>query len=172
MEKVVQVITVVVVIALIGLISVWTQQPVLVPSLGAAMFIQAFEHKQRSASTYRILVGQLTGVAGAFVGIYLAFAWATPSFMDHHALVYARVLAVCIAVFATAILQLVFKTTSPPGAATALIVALGAETPDWAGTLRLIAGIILVTTLGEIGRRLILAASSFSKVSSKIPSNM
>ena len=159
MEKIVQVITVVMVMALIGLISVWARQPVLVPSLGAALFIQAFEHKERGSSAYSILVGQLTGAAGAFVGVYLAFASSTPSFMDHHALVYARVLAVCIAVMVTAILQMAFRVTSPPGAATALIVALGAETPDWAGALRLIAGIILVTALGETGRRLILAAS-------------
>ena len=49
-----------------------------------------------------------------------------------------------------------FKALNPAGAATVLVVVLGAETATWAGAGRLIFGIFMVTLLGEVARWLML----------------
>lgn len=56
----------------------------------------------------------------------------------------------------TSVLQRILRATSAAGGATALIVALGAETATADGAARLAAGILLVTLLGEAARWLVL----------------
>jgi hypothetical protein len=165
MQKILPVAVATIAMVVIALVAVWTQEGLLVPSLGSAVFIQAFSPTQPSATPYSIGVGQVLGVVGAFVGVYISMsAWA-PEFTAGHALVYGRVLAVLIAVLLTAGLQLALKATSPAGGATALVVALGIETPNWAGAGRILVGILLVTVIGEVGRQLILRQQERSAVS-------
>ena len=156
MQKVLPVAVATVAMVVIALVAVWTQEGLLVPSLGSAVFVQVFSPRQPSATPYSIGVGQFLGVVGAFVGVHLAMSAGAPQFTVGHALVYGRVLAVLIAILLTAGLQLALKATSPAGAATALVVALGLETPNWAGAGRILVGILLATAMGEIGRQLIL----------------
>lgn len=157
MQKVVSVLSICVVMVVIGLVAVWTQEPFLVPSLASAAFTQILSPTQPNASPYSVGVGQVIGAIGGFIGVYVAASAAQPLFMSGHPLVYARVLAVFIAILVAVSLQLAAKATSPAGGATALVLSLGLETPTWAGAGRLLVGIVLVTILGEIGRRLVLA---------------
>lgn len=146
-----------VILGLIGLFSVWAQEPFLVPSLGSAAFVQVFMATERSAEPYSTGVGQLIGVAGGLIGVYVAGVAQASTFMDHNPLLYGRVLAVVIAIFVTAFGQRLATATSAAGGATAMLLTLGAEQSNWPGIGRLVAGIISVTVLGEIARRAMLA---------------
>lgn len=136
----------------VGLGEAW-----LVPSLGSAIFTQALSPEQPSAQPYSVGVGQLLGGAAGMAGVFAAGAGGTPAFMGDH-LVWARVLAVGIAVLLAAAAQILAGARTPAGGATALVVALGAESASWGGAGRLVVGIALVTVLGEAVRRAVLRA--------------
>ncbi|MDT7951505.1 MAG: HPP family protein [Acetobacteraceae bacterium] len=140
----------------IALLAVWMQQGLLVPSLGSAVFTQVFSPEEPAATPYRVGVGQVIGVAAGFGGVYAAGSAWLPEFTAGHPLVYGRVLAVLIAIPVCTVLQMAFKATSPAAGATALVVALGIETPSWAGCARMLVAIVIATALGEAGRLLIL----------------
>lgn len=154
---IVQSLAVSIVLGLIGLFSVWAHEAWLLPSLASAAFLQTLTPNEPSARPWNTAVGQLAGAVGGFAGVFLTSAWATPTFMGDHPLAMARVAAAVIGVFVAALLQHLLKATSAAGGATALIVAVGAETATAAGVLRLVCGVLLVTTLGEAARRIILA---------------
>jgi hypothetical protein len=103
-------------------------------------------------------MGQLLGTAGDFVRVCLASAQAAAHFMANHHLIIARLLAAVMAVALTAAGQRLLRATNSAGGATALVVALGAETATIAGAVRLVAGIVLVTAMGEAARRIILGS--------------
>lgn len=143
-------------LVIIGVFAVWARQPWLAPSIGSAILVPTLTPDQPAAKTWNTAIGQVAGVIGGLVGVYLAAAQSVPSFLTGHHLVDARVLAVAIATLLTAALQLLFKALSPAGGATALVVALGLETPNLAGAGRLLVGILLVTVLGEGARTVLL----------------
>ncbi|MGI4977948.1 MAG: HPP family protein [Janthinobacterium lividum] len=129
----------------------------LVPSLGSAVFAQALGPEQPSAQPYTIGVGQLLGVAAGMAGVFLAGAGHAPAFMGEH-VAWVRVAAVGIAMPLAAAAQMLAQARTPVGGATALVVALGAETASWGGAGRLVVGIALVTAIGEGVRRAVLRA--------------
>lgn len=151
-KQVIQVLTTAAVLTVIAAVSFWAQQPWLVPSLAASALVQVMMPREPAARPWNAAVGQLAGVAGGFAAVHLAGAVGTPSFMHHHTLVLARVLATAIGITLTAGLQVTFNALNPAGAATVLVVVLGAETANWAGAGRLVFGIFLVTLLGETAR--------------------
>ncbi len=144
------------ILALIAALSVWTQEPWLAPSLGSAAFAQTLSPDHTSAKPYSISVGQLIGLIAGLIGVFVAGATTTPQFMGDHTLVGARVLAVSIAAFLAALAQLLTSATTPAGGATAMVVAIGAETADMMGVIHLIVGILLVTAFGEAARQFLL----------------
>lgn len=146
-----------VVIIFIAVLSMWLGEAWLVPSLGSAVFTQALSPEQESALPYSIGIGQLVGAAAGMIGVFVAGAGNVPAFMGDH-LVWARVLAAGIAVLLGAVVQILLNAKTPAGGATALVVALGAETASWAGAGRLVVGITLVTVLGEAVRQVMLRA--------------
>jgi hypothetical protein len=145
-----------VIIAIIGVFSIWVRQPLLVPSLASAVLVQTLTPDEKSGRFWPTGIGQLAGLGGGLVGVVLAHASSAPIFMGGHSLVAARVVAAFVAVLVTGCLQCAFMAVSPAGGATSLIVALGMETPDWPGIVRLTTGIVLVTVLGEAVRHLLL----------------
>jgi hypothetical protein len=116
------------VLAAIGVVFVWIQQPLLVPSLGSAVFVQVMSPTEPSARPWNTAMGQVIGLVGGMIGIFLAHATTVPNFLSSRPLILIRVLA----------------------------VAIGAETADWSGAGRLLAGILLVTALGEAARQFVL----------------
>lgn len=143
-------------LGLIALFGIWAQEAWLAPSLGSAMFLQVFNPEQESARPYSVAVGQLIGAVAGFAGVFIAGAASVPAFMGSNELVYARAIAVAVAVLLAAAAQLACKATNPAGGATALVVAIGAESPEWRGLFHLVIGIALVTVLGEAARRIVL----------------
>ena len=146
------------VLSIVALISVWSKQPLLAPSLGSAVFLQVMSPKEPGARPWNTAAGQFCGVLGGLIGVFVATAFDVPSFMGSQPLFYARVLAVAIAVLLTVLFELGLKADSPAGGATAIVLAIGLETANWQGVARLAAGILLVTGLGEAARRRILRA--------------
>jgi hypothetical protein len=144
------------VLGAIGAFSLRVQDPMLVPSLGSAIFLQTMTPEQPSARAWNTGMGQLIGAAAGFAAVFLAAAEWTPHFMGKNPLTIARVAAACMAVLLTYVVQRILRATSAAGGATALVVALGAETATEDGAIRLVAGILLVTALGEAARWLIL----------------
>ncbi len=140
------------ILALVGALSIWARQPWLAPSLASALFVQTLTPGERSARLWPTLAGQIAGVACGVAGVYLAHAVRLPSFVDHHALLPRRVVAVLTAVVLTGASQLMLRAVSPAGAATTLIVAMGIETADLAGAARLIGAIVVAGLLGEAAR--------------------
>lgn len=157
---------IVVIVALIGAFCVWAQQAWLAPSIGAAAFTQLFLHSEPGAKPYGIFIGQLIGAAAGFIGVYAVHATTAAKFVGDHDLSYDRLWAIIIAVAISAFVQAFARAKSPAGAATALVVAIGMETPDLLGAFRLVVGIALVTILGEAGRRLTLLALTERSASS------
>lgn len=149
-----------IILTAIGAFSLWVQQPLLAASLGSAVFVQTLTPEEKSGRLWPTGIGQLAGLAGGLIGVILAHAEPAPMFMAAQPLVVARVLAACVAVLVTGCLQAALKAVSPAGAATALILALGMETPDWLGIVRLMTGIALVTLLGEAARQMLLRTNA------------
>ena len=143
------------VMVVIAALSVWLGECWLVPSLGSAVFTQTLTPHQPGARPYGVGVGQLVGAAAGMVGVFVAGAGDVPAFMGEH-VAWARVLAVGVAVLLGAGVQAALDAKSPAGGATALVVALGAETASWSGAGRLVVGIALVTFLGEMVRQVML----------------
>lgn len=144
------------VLGLVALIAVGLQEPLLAPSLASGLFSQVTTPEAPSAKVWNISIGQFCGVAGGFIGVWLTHAGASPHFFLQHRLVMARVAAIAIAAFVTLALQHALRATTPAGGATAVVVALGAETADWRGFGHLAGGIVLITALGEIARLIVL----------------
>ncbi len=136
------------VMVVIAALSAWLGECWLVPSLGSAIFIQALSPEQPNARPYSVGVGQLVGGAAGMAGVFLAGAGDSPAFMGEH-VAWARVLAVGVAMLLGPAAQTLAGAKTPAGAATALVVALGAETASWGGAGRLVMGIALATALGE-----------------------
>jgi hypothetical protein len=144
------------VLTAIGAVSIHVQQPLLVPSLGSAICLQTMTPDAPSARAWNTGMGQLIGAAAGFAAVFLLSAAWTPHFMGNNPLTVPRVAAAVAAVIVTSVLQRILRATSAAGGATALIVALGAETATADGAARLAAGILLVTLLGEAARWLVL----------------
>lgn len=148
-----------VVLAAIGLVSVWTQQPLLVPSLASAAFLQILTPENTSAQPWHIGMGQIAGLVAGLIAVYITATARVPAFFDHQPLLYARVLAVAIAAALAAGFQLALKATAAAGGTLAVFMALGTETPDPAGIARALAGVLLITAIGEVARRAVIAVS-------------
>ena len=155
----VQVVLAALVLGVIGLVAVWTGQPLLAPSLASAAYAQILTPRTSSATAWSAGAGQIAGLVGGFVGVFASGAFAAPMFMGGHPLVDQRVLAAVIAIVVGAGLQLAIRATCPAGGATAVVVAIGAETASLDGAARMLVAIMLVTALGEAARRVILRMS-------------
>ena len=160
MKAIVQVVSAVLVLGVIGLVSIWTQQALLVASLGSAAFIQVLTPDIPSAKIWPMAVGQIAGVAGGFAGVFATAAVSAPPFVHDHPLTWTRLAAAVVAIAVCAALQVSLKAISAAGATLALLLALGSEPPTWSGAARLVAGVALVTALGELARHAVLATET------------
>jgi hypothetical protein len=142
------------VLGLVGALSIAVGEPLLVPSLGAAILLQVHLPDLPSARAWNTTVGQLCGAACGFAALAALDAAHDPSFSGLHSLTVGRVAATMAAVAGTLLSQALLGAINPAGGATALIVALGSEAATWVGVARLTAAVLLVTALGEGARRL------------------
>lgn len=158
LKSVLQPVLITVVVGVIGVFAVWAQQPWLAASIGASAFLQLFLPDHPSGQAWTAGVGQLCGLVGGFAGVYAAGATMAPVFIEHHELVYSRVLAIVVAVLVTSVLQVSLSAKSAAGGALALLFAMGEESPTLASAGVALVGIVLVTAMGEAARRAVVRA--------------
>jgi hypothetical protein len=160
MDSALKPVLVALVVGAIALVSVWTGQPLLMPSLASAAFSQILAPRDAASRAYNSAVGQLAGLAGGFAGAWIFGVAVAPAFAHHNPLLYGRAAAAAAAVAIAAMLQLATRATNPAGGATAAVVALGTEYATAAAALRIAVGIVLVTILGEAARMVVLRLTS------------
>ena len=144
------------ILGVMAALSIWWQQPIIMPSVASVVFLQTMTPTAPSARLWNSAVGQFVGEAAGFFAVFAVSAATAPDFLAHHSLLWSRAAAIVIATCVTGIGQLLLKAISAAGVATAVVVATGVETANWAGAGRLAVGIAVVTVLGEASRLLLL----------------
>ncbi|BDP43735.1 hypothetical protein DAETH_37040 (plasmid) [Deinococcus aetherius] len=141
-------------ILVIGLFGLAAHQPLLFPSLGPTAFLQTETPDQPSARPYHVVVGHLVGLLAGFFAVWVFGATGAPSVLATHDLTAPRVWASVLAVALTLLGGLVLHASHPPAAATTLLASLGGFPPTVRSTVTVMGGVLLVTLLGEVLRRL------------------
>jgi CBS-domain-containing membrane protein len=141
------------VLGLVGLGGILAGVPWLFPSLGPTVAIQASTPTQPSARPWNVCAGHLIGLACGIAAVHLTGAVDLPGVTEAHALSGPRLAAAVLAVLLSMGLQAAARARHPPAEATTLLFALGAMQPDLRSALTVVAGVALVTVLGECGRR-------------------
>ena len=158
-RAVLQPILITLVVGAVALFGYWAQAPWLVPSVGASAFIQLLLPEEPAGQAYDTGVGQLVGLVAGSVSVLVTGAAAAPVMSETHEIALVRVGAVALAIVLTAAVQIPLKALSAAGAAVAVLIAAGVASTTWPSFAVVAASIGLVTVLGEIARKILLAAS-------------
>ena len=158
-RAVLQPILITLVVGAVALFGYWAQAPWLVPSVGASAFIQLLLPEEPAGQAYDTGVGQLVGLVAGSVSVLVTGAAAAPVMSETHEIALVRVGAVALAIFLTAAVQIPLKALSAAGAAVAVLIAAGVASTTWPSFAVVAASIGRVTVLGEIARKILLAAS-------------
>jgi CBS-domain-containing membrane protein len=140
-------------IILIGALGVYTNQPLLFPSLGPTAFLQVEDPELRVARLYNTVVGHVVGMAAGLAAVFLLRIGRAPSPMVTGVLTADRILASTLAVALTIALGLLLRASHPPACATTLLFALGGFAPTLHVVLTVLAGVLLIGLTGEVLRR-------------------
>jgi hypothetical protein len=141
-----------VILLVVGAVGVALGRPWLLPSLGPSVVLVAMMPAHPSARGYNTLVGHVGGLLAGFAAVVLVGAADEPVVLVAGVLTWPRVAAAVIAVALTVVAGIATRSSHPPAAATALLVALGSvATLD--RSLALVAGVAVVALLGELIRR-------------------
>lgn len=151
-----QLVSVIIILGTVALVSWLLKEPVLVPSLAACAFLQILLPDIPAAKPWAVVVGQIVGLASGTVSIYFLGAEHAPTFAASHPLAITRAVAAVLAAALTLVGQRMLHAGNAAGAALAVTVALGDSSADLSGVVRGVIGILLVATIGEIARRLVL----------------
>jgi hypothetical protein len=89
--------------------------------------------------------------------VYLTGAAGTPGVAETHALTGVRVTAAVLSVLLSMWLQGALRARHPAAEATTMLIALGTLEPTLHTALTVLGGVTLLTVLGEVTRRLLLA---------------
>jgi hypothetical protein len=137
-----------------GIIAVATGQLLLFPSLGPTAVMQAHTPEHPGARPTHIIVGHLVGLSSAYLMVGLLGLSAAPSIFAVHTVSAQRALAAVLSILLATFLELAFRTSHPPAAATTLLVALGSFRPTLRDVASIIVGVLVVVVVGEAVRRL------------------
>lgn len=143
----------------LGLVSMWAGQPLLVPSLGPAVFIQVEQPRQAAGKPWNTLAGHAIGLAAGVVALALIGAHA-PSPIFTGVLTWQREMASALGIGLSFVGQLVLKASHPPAAASTLLVTLGATAPEWRGIAMVAAGVLVTSMLARTARHVAMRGSS------------
>jgi len=128
------------------------KQPLIFASLGPTAYELAEQPQLRSARTYNIIVGHLTGLAAGFLAAYLMNAWGSPNAIATGILTTQRLWAAVIAATLTTVITLLLKAGQPAALATALLVSLGSMQTR-RDAVAIIAAVLIIAAIGEPFRR-------------------
>jgi CBS-domain-containing membrane protein len=144
-------------ILIVAIVGWATHQPLIFASLGPTAYEMVEKPKQPSAHPYNVVVGHLIGVLAGFAAIFIVQAWTVPS-VSVHGVPLLRVFAATIAAALTAFFNVLTRATQPAALSTTLLIALGLMQTAQDGFM-IMAGVVLITLLGEPIRRLRLQSS-------------
>ncbi|HEX4049897.1 MAG TPA: HPP family protein [Steroidobacteraceae bacterium] len=137
-----------------GMIALVTHRVFLFASLGPTAITIAQQPTHPSARPYNTLVAHAVGFAMA-VAFVFAFGLAhAPSVFMVHEVSGARLAASVLAIAIATLLELALRAKHPPAASTTLLVTLGSFRPTWGDTLLVLGGVVMVTTVSEVLRRI------------------
>lgn len=125
-----------------------TREPLVFASLGPTAYELVEQPHARSARPYNVVVGHLIGLASGFFALYILKAWNAPHVLTAGVVSTERLYAVTIAAALTTILTLMAKAAQPAAIATTLLVAMGAMQSQ-RGALAIVAGVVIITVIGE-----------------------
>ncbi len=144
-----------------------TRQPLIFASLGPTAYELVEQPQLRSARAYNIVVGHLIGLGAGFVALYLLNAWAAPNVISAGVVSTKRLWAVAIAAALTTLVSLTLKAGQPAALATTLLVSLGSMQTR-RDALAIMAGVLIITAIGEPVRRFRLNHTEIRPVVGKI----
>ena len=127
-------------IGVLAALAIFTQSPLIFPSLGPTAFLFFYTPRAPSASPRNTLMGQSIALAVGYFSLAVTGLLGTGI---AHAATLQRVCATALALGLTAGLMVLFNVAHPPAAATTLIVALGITTHP----MQLVAILIAVALL-------------------------
>jgi hypothetical protein len=139
-------------ILLAGIVGLAIGQPILVASLGPTAYLQADSPALPASRLWNVLLGHLSGVIAALLGLAVFNAWTAPTPLIDHVLVPERVGASAVAIVATILIAAFLRASHPPAAATALLLSLGALRTQQ-DLINLALGVLIVGSVGELVRR-------------------
>lgn len=129
-----------------------TKQPLIFASLGPTAYELVEQPHVRSAKVYNIVVGHFIGLGSGFLAVYLLNAWTAPNVISAGIVSTERLWATTIAATLTTFFTLILRAGQPAALATTLLVSLGAMQTRQ-GALAIVAGVLIITAIGEPVRR-------------------
>ncbi len=144
-----------------------TKQPLIFASLGPTAYELVEQPQLRSARSYNIVVGHFVGLGAGFLAIYLLNAWTAPNVLSSGIVSPQRMWATTLAAALTTLLTLILRAGQPAALATTLLVSLGAMQTRQ-GAIAIIAGVLLITAIGEPIRHFRLKHTEIRKLVSKV----
>jgi hypothetical protein len=144
-----------------------TRQPLIFASLGPTAYELVEQPQVRSARVYNIVVGHLIGLGAGFLAVYLMNAWTAPNVISAGIVSTERVWATTIAATLTTFFTLILRAGQPAALATTLLVSLGAMQTRQ-GALAIVAGVLIITIIGEPVRRFRLKHTEIRRVGGEV----
>lgn len=141
-------------LVIIGTLGMATGVPCLFPSLGPTIAIQTATPDAAAAQPWNVIAGHLLGLASGFLAVHVTGAIDLPSVAAAHALSLPRMLAAVFAVLLSMLLQALLRASHPPAEATTLLIALGALEANSRNALTIVLGVVMVTMIGQMAKRL------------------
>ena len=129
-----------------------TGQPLIFASLGPTAYELVEQPHVRSARAYNIIVGHMVGLGAGFLAVYLLNAWTEPNVIAAGIVSPKRLWAVVIAATLTTLVTLILKAGQPAALATTLLISLGSMQTR-RDAVAIVAGILIITAIGEPVRR-------------------
>lgn len=124
-----------------------SEQPLLFPSLASTAFLVFNRPRADTAAPRAIVLGHLSGALAGKAGLVVAGLVGAQPAVDQ--LTAPRVVAIAVAVGITTALLLLLRAPHPPGASTAMLVALGIITST-AELVALAAGVVALIVQGYL----------------------
>jgi len=143
-----------------------TKQPLIFAGLGPTAYELVEQPQLRSARAYNITVGHMIGLGAGFLAVYLTNAWKEPNVILSGVVSTERLWAVALATTLTTLVTLLLKAGQPAALATTLLISLGSMQTR-RDALAIIAGVLIITAIGEPVRRFRLKHTEIRKVLDK-----
>ncbi len=139
-------------ILVIGAIGLIMRMPLIFTSLGPTAYELVEKPLSKSARTYNIVVGHMTGLGAGFFSLWVLVAWSAPKVASAGFVSSSRLWAAILSVVITTALTLALRASQPASLSTTLLVSLGAMQTG-RDAISIVAAVLIIAVLGEPLRR-------------------